>query len=47
MTDDKDLHSLVYDVKGREGEGWDGPSIKAWSDAVTAGQAAIKKARGQ
>lgn len=27
------LGDSVYDVKEREGLGWDGPRVKAWSDA--------------
>ena len=26
------LGDLVYDVREREGKGWDGPDVKAWSD---------------
>lgn len=33
-----DLGDLVYQVREREGEGWEGASVKAWSDAVTAGR---------
>lgn len=29
-----DLGDLVYEVREREGRGWDGPAVKAWSDAV-------------
>lgn len=28
------LGDLVYDVREREGQGWGGPSVIAWSDAV-------------
>lgn len=38
------LGDLVYDVREREGLGWDGPAVKAWSDAVTEANAAIKAA---
>lgn len=42
-----DLGDLVYTVREREGEGWEGHSVKAWSDAVTAARAAIAKATGE
>lgn len=32
------LADRVYDVREREGLGWDGPSVKAWSDAVVAAE---------
>lgn len=38
-----DLGDLVYDVREAEGLGWEGPSVKAWSDAVTAAKAALAK----
>lgn len=28
------LGDLVYQVREREGLGWDGPAVKAWSEAV-------------
>lgn len=28
------LSDLIYDVREREGQGWDGPHVKQWSDAV-------------
>ena len=31
-----DLGDLVYAVREREGEGWEGASVIAWSDAVEA-----------
>jgi hypothetical protein len=37
-----DLGDLVYDVREREGAGWEGPWVKHWSDTVTA----IKKELG-
>ncbi len=40
------LGDLVYAVREREGEGWEGPAVKAWSDAVKAAAAALAKARG-
>jgi hypothetical protein len=39
-----DLGDLVYQVREREGEGWDGPSVKAWSDAVVAAKDVIRRA---
>ncbi len=30
-----DLGDLVYQIREREGQGWDGPAVKAWSEAVT------------
>jgi len=39
-----DLGGLVYEIREREGLGWDGPSVKAWSDAVTEAREAIKEA---
>lgn len=41
------LGDLVYKVRDSEGEGWDGPQVKAWSDAVQAAAAAIAKAEGR
>ena len=32
------LGDLVYTVRDNEGKGWEGPDVKAWSDAVTAGR---------
>lgn len=29
------LGDLVYNIRESEGKGWDGPSVKAWSDAVS------------
>lgn len=42
-----DLGGLVYKVRDSEGEGWDGPQVKHWSDAVQAARAAIAKAEGK
>lgn len=39
-----DLGDLIYNVKEREGEGWEGPSVKAWGEAVELAKTAIKKA---
>lgn len=41
------LGDLVYAIREREGEGWDGPSVTAWSNAVDAARKAIAKARGE
>jgi hypothetical protein len=41
------LGDLIYKVRDSEGEGWDGPQVKAWSDAVQAATAAIAKAEGR
>ena len=41
------LGDLIYTVREREGEGWDGPAVTAWNDAVMAAKAAIAKARGE
>jgi hypothetical protein len=38
------LGDLVYEVREQEGEGWDGPGVKAWGDAVTELDAAVKAA---
>lgn len=43
-NDHLDLGDMIYDVRENEGEGWDGPSVKAWSDAVAKVRAAIQKA---
>ncbi len=29
-----DLSDAIYSVREREGEGWDGPAVKAWGEAV-------------
>lgn len=39
-----DLGDLVYTVREREGQGWEGPAVKAWSDAVVAAKAALGEA---
>lgn len=36
------LGDLVYQVRERELLGWDGPAVKAWSDAVTKAQELLK-----
>lgn len=38
------LGDLVYEIREREGQGWDGPAVKAWSDAVTEAKAAVTEA---
>lgn len=40
------LGDLVYTVRDNEGLGWEGPAVKAWSDAVMAAKAAIAKTTG-
>lgn len=34
----------IYDVREREGEGWEGPKVKAYSQALTRFQEALKEA---
>jgi len=41
-----DLGDLVYKVRESEGEGWEGPQVKAWSDACELVKSAIAKAKG-
>lgn len=41
------LGDLVYYVRERECQGWEGRSVKAWSDAVMKVTAAIAKATGR
>jgi len=38
------LGDLIYQVREREGMGWDGDAVKAWSDACDKVDAAIAKA---
>lgn len=38
------LGDCIYDVREREGEGWEGPRVKAWGEAVHEAEAAIKAA---
>lgn len=38
-----DLGDLVYDVREREGRGWDGPAVIAWSAAVTNARNLMKR----
>lgn len=37
------LGDLVYKVRASEGLGWDGPAVKAWSDAVSRAEALVTK----
>lgn len=37
-----DLGGVVYDVREREGRGWDGPAVTAWSDACGAAAKILK-----
>lgn len=41
---DINLGDLVYKVRECEGKGWDGPSVKQWSNGVGAVDKAMKKA---
>lgn len=38
-----DLGDCVYRVRERELEGWEGASVKQWSDAVTAAKELLKR----
>jgi hypothetical protein len=40
------LGDLVYEVREREGEGWEGTAVKQWSEAVSKVESAIAKATG-
>lgn len=40
------LGDLIYDVREREGKGWDGPNVEAWAKAVMALKAAVAKREG-
>lgn len=37
------LGDQIYAVREREGEGWDGPAVKAWSAAVMAAENVLKR----
>lgn len=37
------LGDLVYQVREREGEGWDGPCVKQWGDAVENAENLLKE----
>jgi hypothetical protein len=41
------LGDLIYQVREREGKGWDGPAVTAWGEAVEKAKAAINKAKGE
>jgi len=41
-----DLGSLVYKVRDSELEGWDGPAVTAWGNAVEAVTAVLAKVKG-
>ncbi len=32
MNEIYDLGDIIYDVREREGQGWDGPRVKTWGD---------------
>jgi len=34
----------VYDIREREGKGWHGPRVKAWSDACAVIEREVKEA---
>lgn len=38
-----DLGDQTYVVRDSEGLGWDGPSVKSWSDAVVTAQRLLKE----
>lgn len=42
-----DLGDLVYQVRERECQGWEGDAVRQWSEAVTSVKEAIRKAKGQ
>jgi hypothetical protein len=37
------LEDKIYDVRESEGEGWEGPAVKQWSNAVSKAQELISK----
>lgn len=37
------LADQIYEVREREGQGWDGPAVKAWGDAVTKATEILKQ----
>lgn len=45
LTDGKcvALGDLVYDIREREGEGWEGPKVVAWGKAVETASAVISR----
>lgn len=38
-----DLEGHIYAIRDRELEGWDGPAVKAWGDAISAANNWIKE----
>ena len=40
-----DLGDLIYQVREREGEGWDGPAVLAWGEAIRSSKSALAKMR--
>lgn len=40
------LADKVYDVRDREGKGWDGPDVVAWSESLKAAEEALQAAKG-
>jgi len=38
------LGDLVYQVREREGKGWEGPAVVAWSNAIDQARAALANA---
>lgn len=41
LFDIRPLGDLIYDVREREGKGWDGPLVKRWAAAVAEAEALI------
>ena len=41
------LGDLVYQVRERECQGWEGDAVRQWSEAVTSVLEAIRKAKGK
>lgn len=39
-----DLGDYIYDLREREGKGWDGPLVTKWSDAVTRAKILLSEA---
>lgn len=42
----RDLGDFIYDVREREGKGWDGPKVQAWGEACEAADRIVKEAGG-
>ena len=38
------LEDHVYQIREREGEGWEGPAVKYWSNAIVAAKDVIRRA---